>query len=68
MKTIAQECIEYRAKNGLTQKQFAKMIGIATPTLIYIENETRSTKKVTEAKIRMIINGEMPVKGGKENE
>jgi len=62
MKSLSQECVEYRALNGLTQKQFASLVGISVPTLIYIENETRSTSKVTEAKIRLFINGEMPKK------
>lgn len=62
MKKLSQEVIEYRAVHGLTQKQFAALVGISTPTVIYIENETRGTSKVTEAKIRLLINGEMPEK------
>lgn len=68
MKKLSQEVIEYRAVHGLTQKQFAALVGVSVPTIIYIENENRGTSKVTEAKIRMFINGEMPIKGGKENE
>ena len=60
MKSIAEECIEYRALHGLTQKQFADNLGICRATLVYIENERRKPSKYTESLIRMYIRGERP--------
>ena len=60
MKTIAEECVEYRALHGMTQGEFAARLGISRATVIYIENERRKPSKYTESLIRMYIRGERP--------
>lgn len=60
MRSLAEECIHYRAFHGITQKQFADMLGIHVLTVINVENEKHKPSKTTEARIRMYIRGERP--------
>lgn len=52
--TIGQEILEFRAKTGLSQREFAKRAGITAQTVWYIENGKTPTK-ITETKIRLAM-------------
>ena len=60
MKKLSEECINFRALHGLTQKKFANVLGISLPTLIAIEKEHRTPSRYMDLRIRMYINGERP--------
>lgn len=60
MKSLAEECINYRAFHGISQQQFADMVGLHRLTIFSIENERHKPNKTTEARIRMYIRGERP--------
>lgn len=52
--TLAQEVLQYRAKNNLTQKQFADLCEVGLSTIWRLENGS-PTLPITEAKIRLKI-------------
>lgn len=47
----------YRAKNRMSQAEFARACGITTPTVCKIENGYERFNKITLAKIEMVLNG-----------
>ena len=56
MATLTQQMINYRAKNNLSQSACASMCGISHQTWYSVENGRQNPSKVTEAKIRLLIN------------
>ena len=55
MQTLIDKIIEYRAKNGLSQEDFAKLIGITQRALCMIEQGKTTPRKTTIAKIKNLI-------------
>ena len=55
--TLADEMIEYRAKNRISQRELAKRAGVTLQTIWYIENGKVPTK-ITEAKVRLAMKEE----------
>ena len=53
--TLADEMIRFRAKKKIGQKEFAEMCGLSVQTICCIETEKQTPTKITEAKIRLVI-------------
>lgn len=56
--TLAEEMVQYRARERISQRQLGERCGISLQTVNSIENGLQSPSKVTEAKIRLVINKE----------
>ena len=52
---LSNEMVLYRAKHRISQAEFAKRCGISLQTVNSIENNTQTPSRVTEAKIRLVI-------------
>ena len=48
---LCQRMIEYRARNHLTQEEFAARIGVTTATVVNAETGRRGPSKTTRVKI-----------------
>ena len=59
---LSEQMIRYRAKERISQKELAARCGVSLQTINSIENGIQDPSKVTEAKIRLVIEGE---EGGK---
>lgn len=55
--TIGEKIIIYRAKNKVSQKKFAEMIGTDQPYLSQIENG-REPGKIIRTRIELVLNEE----------
>lgn len=58
MGELSKEMILYRAKERISQAELARRCGVSLQTINSIENELQSPSKVTEAKIRLVIEDE----------
>lgn len=47
--------VRYRAKNRMTQTDLAQECGVSLQTINSVENGTQTPSKVTEAKIRLVV-------------
>lgn len=56
--TLAEEMVQYRARERISQRELGERCGISLQTVNSIENGLQSPSKVTEAKIRLVINKE----------
>lgn len=56
--TLGEKIIMYRAKHNMTQKQFAELVGLSTQTVYLIESELQNPKKITVAKIELVLKGD----------
>jgi len=54
--TLSQEILNYRARERLTQQELADKVGVDRTTLLNAENG-RYVSRLTEAKIRLVIDG-----------
>ena len=54
-KTLAEQMIEYRAKERISQKELANRVGVSLQTINSIENSMQEPSKVTKAKIELVI-------------
>lgn len=52
---LGEKMVVFRARNRLSQADLAKMCGCSLQTINSVENGTQSPSKVTEAKIRLIV-------------
>lgn len=52
---LIRKMIEYRAKESISQKELARRAGVSLQTINSIENGLQEPSKVTEAKIRLVI-------------
>lgn len=50
--------IRYRAKERITQSELAKRCGVSLQTINSVENGNQTPSKVTETKIRLVVEGE----------
>lgn len=58
MEDLIKEMIAYRARNSMTQAQFAERCGLSTMTINAIENGKQSATALTREKIRQVVEGE----------
>ena len=56
--TLSERMVEYRAKNRLSQRELATLVGVTTQTINSAETGTQSPSKVTVAKIELVIGKE----------
>lgn len=61
--TLGEKIIMYRAKHNMTQKQFAELVGLSTQTVYLIESELQNPKKITVAKIELVLKGDEEKQG-----
>ena len=54
--TLGERIIMYRAKRDMTQVEFAKKAGLSTQTIYLIESDLQKPKKITVAKINLLLN------------
>ncbi len=52
---LADDMIEYRAKKRIGQRELADKCGISVQTVCSIETGKQTPTKLTEAKIRLVI-------------
>lgn len=57
MTELAKEVIYYRARHDLTQEEMGKRCGVDRTIIIDVEHD-RPVSKLTEAKIRIVLEGE----------
>ena len=58
MTKLCEQMIKYRAKNRITQSELAKLCGLSTQTINSVETEQQKPSKITEAKIKLVIEEE----------
>lgn len=56
--SIQEDMLNYRAKEKISQYELAKRVGVTVQTINSVENGHQKPSKVTEAKIRMVIEKE----------
>ncbi len=49
--------ILYRGKERITQKELAERCGVSLQTINYVENGLQHPSKLTEQKIRLVVEG-----------
>lgn len=52
---LKDEILRYRAKHNLSLRDMAKECGISTQTLCSVENGIQNPSKLTEGKIRILL-------------
>lgn len=52
---LIKKMIEYRARENISQKEFARRVGVSLQTINSIENGLQEPSKLTEAKIYLTI-------------
>ena len=55
--TLSEKIIEYRARNDLSQSEFAAKVGVGRDIIGRAENG-RKVSRLTEAKINLVLKGE----------
>lgn len=56
--SLQEQMLEYRAKNKISQQELADRVGVTLQTINSVENGHQKPSKVTEAKIRLVIEKE----------
>lgn len=56
--TLAEEMMRYRASHRIGQRKFAEMCGLTTQTVNRVECGKQKASKMTELKIRMVLEKE----------
>lgn len=56
--SLQEEMVRYRAKERISQTEFAKRCGVTVQTINAVENGVQTPSKLTETKIRMAMEGE----------
>lgn len=59
---LADEILRYRAQNNISQEEMAKRCKVTKQTIFNIEHEAQEPTRLTEAKIRLVLD-----KAGGEN-
>ncbi len=55
---LKDEMIKYRAKERISQEELALRCGLAVKTICYAETGARKPNRLTEEKIRLVIDGQ----------
>lgn len=53
--TLQEEMVKFRAKNNISQKKLAELASVSLQTINSVENGLQKPSKLTEQKIRMVI-------------
>ena len=53
--SLSEKMIRYRAKERISQKELADRCGVSLQTINSVENEIQTPSRLTETKIRMIV-------------
>ncbi len=56
MTKLAEEIVNYRARERISQKEFAARVGVSLQTICNIETGQQEPSRVTVAKIMLVIN------------
>lgn len=56
--TLQDEMLRYRASHRIGQRKLAEMCGLTTQTINRVERGVQKPSKITELKIRMILEKE----------
>ena len=56
--TLQDEMIRYRAKENISQEEFAKRCGLSKQTVYCVENGIQEPSKITREKIRLVLEDE----------
>ena len=58
MTKLAEAIVNYRARERMSQKEFAAKAGVSLQTICNIETGQQDPSRVTVAKIMLVINGD----------
>ena len=56
--TLVEEMVMYRAKERISQGELARRCGVSLQTINSIETGQQEPSRVTETKIRLVVEGE----------
>lgn len=56
--SLQDRMVEYRARERLSQAEFAKRCGLSTQTVCSVENGQQDPSRITTAKIELVIGKE----------
>ena len=56
--SLADEMVRYRAKERISQTELAKRVGVSLQTINSVETGQQTPSKLTEQKIRLVIEEE----------
>ena len=56
--SLQDEMVQYRARNKMSQTEFAEKVGVTLQTINSVENGHQTPSKVTEAKIRLVLDSD----------
>lgn len=56
--SLISDMVRYRAKKNYSQKELAKACGLSLQTINSVENGIQTPSKLTEQKIRLVIDKE----------
>lgn len=68
MNELGERMTVFRAKNRLTQAEFARLAGLSTQTVHCVETGQQTPSRTTLAKIELVLNGTMGVATKNEEE
>ena len=57
LKGLAKDMLKFRAQNNMSQKELAKRCKLTQQTICNVENGVQNPTQLTEAKIRLVIDG-----------
>lgn len=52
---LAEAVVQFRARNGLNQEQFAQMCRVTKQTISNLEAQRKPVSKITEAKVLQVM-------------
>lgn len=55
---LSDKMVVYRAKHRISQRELAEMCGVSTQTINSVETDQQKPSRVTETKIRLVIEKE----------
>ena len=55
---LSDKMVMYRAKHRISQRELAEMCGVSTQTINSVETDQQKPSRVTETKIRLVIEKE----------
>lgn len=58
MSELSDKMVIYRAKHRITQAELAKRCGVSTQTINSVETDQQKPSKITEVKIRLVVEKE----------
>lgn len=66
--TLAKAIVMYRAKRGISMREFAQKCGLTMQTIYNIESVGQKPSRVTRAKIEMVLGDEYELDAEEEEE